>query len=109
MRRTLLAAIIGFVLGYGALLSGQNTPARNVAGAAFPVSQWTPTRITGQSVSSDFVSKNFYSGGVEIRTSGIIVHADEAVHDIKTGHVELRGTVTATLVRQQPMWPDPQQ
>jgi hypothetical protein len=54
------------------------------------------------------ISKNFYRGNAEIRTPGIIVRADEAIHDVKTGQVELRGTVTATMVPLKPIWPEAQ-
>lgn len=105
MKKTMLGAIVGFVWGYGAFLAGQSPQATNLAGAPFPMMQWTPTRITGQKQTGDMTSKNFYFGDVEIRTPGIIVHADEAVHDVISGRIELRGGVTATLVRQNPIWP----
>ena len=92
MKKMTLAAILGFLLGYGTFVRGQNPPVTNLAGAPFPMVQWTPTEITGQKQTSDMTSKNSYVGNVEIRTPGIIVHADEAVHDVTTGRVELRGT-----------------
>jgi hypothetical protein len=106
MKKTTLATVVGFTLGYATFVAGQNSQVTNFAGAPFPMMQWTPTRITGQEQTSDMTSKNFYAGNVEIRTPGMIVRADGAVQDLKTGHVELRGSVTATLVPVQPIWPD---
>ena len=67
MKKMTLAAILGFLLGYGTFVRGQNPPVTNLAGAPFPMVQWTPTEITGQKQTSDMTSKNSYVGNVEIR------------------------------------------
>jgi hypothetical protein len=104
MNRTILAAILGFVLGCGALTNGQVT---NRAGAQFPLTQWMPTMITGKTQTTDKISKNRYMGNVEIRTLGIVIRADEAIQDVLTGEIELRGMVRATLLPVKPIWHEP--
>ena len=105
MTKLRFAALFVFVVGFGAMTTGQDKPATNRAGAPFPVIQYQTPTFTADSETTDKVSKNTYRGNVEIRTPGIILRADEAVHDVRTGQVELRGTVTATMIPLKPIWP----
>jgi hypothetical protein len=106
MNKVKFAALFVFVIGCVALSTAQNNQVTNRAGAPFPTMQYQPTAFTADSQTSDMISKDFYRGNAEIRTPGIIVHADEAIHDVKTGQVELRGTLTATMVPLKPIWPE---
>lgn len=106
MRKVKLAALVVFVIACGVLITGQNKPVANQAGDPFPTIQYQPTVFTADTKTTDKISKMFYHGNVEIRTPGIIVRADEATHDVRTGQLELRGTVTATTVPVKMIWPD---
>lgn len=108
MNKITIAVLVVFVIGCGVLINGQNTQVTNQAGVPFPTIQYQPTMFHADTQTSDMISKNFYRGNVEIRTPGIIVRADEAIHDVKTGQVELRGTVSATMVPLKPIWPEAQ-
>ena len=102
------AALVVLVIACGVLLRGQITPVTNQAGVPFPTIQYQPTTFTAESKTSDMIGQNFYRGNVEIRTPGIILRADEAIHNLKTGQIELRGTITAATVPVQLIWPEPQ-
>jgi len=109
MNKIKIAVLVVFVIGCGVLINGQNTQVTNQAGAPFPLIQYQSPTFTADTETTDKISKNFYRGNVEIRTPGIIVRADEAIHDVKTGQVELRGTVIATMVPFKMSWPEGQQ
>lgn len=108
MNKIKIAALVVFLVCCVVLIRAQNAQVTNQAGAPFPTIQYQPTTFNADTQTSDMVSKNVYRGNVEIRTPGIIVRADEAIHDVKTGQVELRGTITATIVPLKPIWPEAQ-
>jgi len=101
-----ISLLVALLLACGIYVDGQTTAPTNRAGAPFPTTQWMPPMLTVRSRTTANGMTRLQ--GVEIRTMGIVLRADEADVNTSTGEYELRGNVRATLIPVKPMFSEPQ-